>query len=49
MYEMESLSTSEYMGWIAYFEEQNRKAEGKSGNLLAVDEDELVGALTSGD
>jgi hypothetical protein len=37
------MSTSEYLGWIAYFEEKDRKSEAKKGNLMAMNEEELIG------
>jgi hypothetical protein len=48
VWELECISVSEYMGWIEFFQEQARKAEGKGGNLLTASEDDLVGALTGG-
>jgi len=42
---VQEISTKEYLGWIAHFDEKERKSEVKKGNLLAMNEDELVGAL----
>lgn len=42
MWEIEDLPITEYLGWINFFEDQQRKQEGKGGNILAMDEDELA-------
>ena len=42
------MPASEYHGWLAFFEERQRKQEADSGNLLAMDEDDMVSKLTGG-
>lgn len=46
VYEIEQMPMTEYMGWLAYFEERNRRMEADKGNLLAMDEQEMVSRLT---
>lgn len=40
------MPVSEYMGWLAFFEDRNRRMEAEKGNLLAMDSDEMVRNLT---
>ena len=42
------MGAAEYLGWIAFYSERNRKQEAERGNLMAMDEDEIVARLTSG-
>lgn len=42
LWEVEQLPSSEYMGWIAYFDEKERKKEVEKGNLMAMNEDEIA-------
>lgn len=46
VYEVEQMSTSEYFGWLSFYEEKQRQREADNGNLLAMDPDNMVGALT---
>jgi hypothetical protein len=46
--ELEDMPLAEFMDWMRYFEERNRKAEAEKGNLMAMDEDEMVTRLTGG-
>ena len=39
----DEMSASEFMGWFTFFQD---KADRESGNLLAGNTDDLVGALT---
>lgn len=49
VWEVKLMGTVEYMGWIAYFDERERKKEVTKGNIMAMTEDEIVGAFTGGD
>lgn len=42
VYEIGQMPTSEYMGWLLFFAEQNRQQEVSKGNLLAMNEDEVM-------
>ncbi len=42
------MPTSEYMGWIAYYEEKERKAQVDKGNIMAMNETELSKAFPRG-
>jgi hypothetical protein len=42
------MPVSELMGWIAFHGEKHRKQQAKDGNLLAMDENQIVGAFTNG-
>lgn len=46
MYEIDELPMTEYMGWLAFFHERQREKEGQQGNLLAMESDDMVSALT---
>lgn len=39
---------SEFMNWVAYFEDKARKQEAEKGNLMAMEEDDIVSTLTDG-
>jgi len=45
VWECEQMSSSEYMGWIAYFDEKERKKEVSKGNLIAMNDDEITKAF----
>ena len=47
MYEVEQMPVSEYLGWIAYFDEKAAAAENKD-NLLAGSQENLIQGLTGG-
>jgi hypothetical protein len=36
------------MGWIAYYEEKERRQEVKDGNIMAMNPEELAGAFPRG-
>ncbi len=38
----QEMAWSEYNGWLAYFAEKDRKQEAASGNLMAMDPDEIM-------
>lgn len=40
------MSATEYLEWIEFFKARAQKADGKSGNLLALQPKEMVAALT---
>jgi len=46
------MSTSEYLNWIRYFEgkaaDSKQAEEVSKGNIMAMNEDQVVGALTNG-
>ena len=46
------MSSSEYLDWISYMEgkeiERKRQSEIAKGNVVAMDEDQMIGALTGG-
>jgi len=46
------MGTSEYLDWIRYFEgkeeERKRLEEVAKGNVVAMDEEQMIGALTGG-
>lgn len=46
VHELREMPTTEYFGWIAYFNEKARKREVEKGNLLAMDPDEMIKAAT---
>jgi hypothetical protein len=48
LWEVEAMPASEYFGWIAYFEEKERRREAKKGNLMAMSEDEITRAFADG-
>jgi len=48
VWECKELPASEYLGWIAYFEEKERKKEVKRGNIMAMDSEELTKAFPRG-
>jgi len=41
-----NMSATEYLEWIDFFRARAQRAEGKSGNLLALQPNEMVAALT---
>jgi hypothetical protein len=43
----ERMPVSELMGWIAFYGEKRRKEEASKGNLLAMDEGQIIGAFTN--
>lgn len=52
VWEVEEMSTSEYLSWIQFFEQraedQKQAEEVKKGNLMAMNPDQIVGAVTGG-
>lgn len=46
VHEVEDLPASEYFGWISFLQERNRKKEVADGNILAMEEDEMIERLT---
>ena len=46
--ELEAMPASEYMDWIAYYQERNREQEAADGNLLAMSGEDLIKGLTGG-
>lgn len=44
----QEMSSSEYYGWIAYFNEKNRRQDAESGNLLAMNPEDIMGKLNGG-
>ena len=48
VYEIEAMPASEYFGWIKYFEELARLNEVGKGNILAMEPDEMIKAVTGG-
>lgn len=47
VYELDAMPVAEYMNWMAYFEEKNRRREAANGNLLAMDEDDMIEKFTN--
>ena len=49
---IEGMRTTEYFNWIRYFEgkdaDRKQAEEVAKGNVLAMDEDQMIGALTDG-
>ncbi len=41
-----NMSAVEYLEWMEFFKARAQKAEGKSGNLLALQPQDMVAALT---
>lgn len=39
--ELEEMPLSEFLNWIRYFEEKNRRLEVEKGNVMAMNEDEF--------
>jgi hypothetical protein len=48
VWELESMPTSEYLDWIRYFDEKAKLQKADDGNLLAMEEDDMIGAMTGG-
>lgn len=44
--EVRDMPSSDYFGWLAFYEQRSREQEKEQGNLLAMDEDEMVSNLT---
>lgn len=44
--EVRDMPASDYFGWLAFYQHRNREQEKEQGNLLAMDEDEIVSKLT---
>jgi hypothetical protein len=42
VWQVEQIPIAEYLGWIAYFEEKDRKQEVKKGNIMAMKPDEIA-------
>ena len=42
----EEMTWGEYQGWIAYYEEKDRKQEAESGNLMAMETDDILQRFT---
>ena len=38
----EEMTFSEYQGWIAYYAEKDRQKEAESGNIMAMNPDDMV-------
>jgi len=41
-----NMSATEYLEWMEFFKARAQRAEGKSGNLLALQPQDMVAALT---
>ena len=39
------MPTAELMGWVEFYGEKRRKEEVSKGNLLAMDENQIIGAF----
>jgi hypothetical protein len=48
VFELGAMPTSEYFGWIKFYQEKSRQQEADSGNLLAMSDDDLIKGLTGG-
>jgi hypothetical protein len=48
VWELERMPITEYLNWIKYMEEKARSDEADSGNLLAMDDNDMIGAMTGG-
>ena len=47
VYELKkNMPASEYVGWMMFYKERARKEDAKNGNLLAMDPDDMVKAMT---
>lgn len=44
--EVENMRTSEYIGWIEYFEEKDRQRRASEGDVTAMTSDEMIKNLT---
>jgi len=52
VWEVEEMPSAEYLDWIMYFEQraqaQKQAEEVSKGNIMAMESDQIVGALTGG-
>lgn len=48
VWEIKQMPASEYSGWIKFYTEKSRQQEADNGNLLAMDNDDLIRGLTGG-
>lgn len=47
-HELDAMPSSEYFGWIKFYQEKSRKQEADNGNLLAMSDEDLIKGLTGG-
>lgn len=48
VWEVKEMPTSEYLGWVAYFEEKERRKQVKKGNLMAMNPEDISKAFPRG-
>ena len=46
VWEVAQLPTTEYLGWILFAEEKARRGEVGKGNLMAMNEEDVITKLT---
>ena len=46
--ELDAMPSSEYFGWIQFYQEKSRQQDADNGNLLAMSNEDLIKGLTGG-